>query len=59
MKVSRRKVLQGAGSFALAGAIGCDYLPGGPWRLELSKAEFVAPQGESIDLVSHLLNRLS
>ena len=64
MKFSRRQFLQLGGSTALATSVGCDSTiseqlwpyTGGPHQVGSS---FFSPSSESIDLISHHLNRLT
>ena len=64
MKFSRRQFLQLSGSTALATSVGCDSTiseqlwpyTGGPHQVGSS---FFPPGSESIDLISHHLNRLT
>lgn len=63
MKHDRRAFLKASSAAALVGTAGCNQAPEALWPLtglpERPPADFTPPSAESIDLVSHVINRLT
>ena len=63
MGLDRRTFLKAGSTVALAGTAGCTQAPDALWPLtglpEKPPADFTPPNAESIDLISHVINRLT